>query len=203
MKVKYIFLLFLLTIVIQSKKCSGNGSSNPTPPSATKKSTQVQLVFDNGGNGVQSNTTPIHFPNMGGSSNFPSHCTFTLSDFAFINITVKYRDVNNIEQVYDVISKTNNDVVSGNGLIWPYLDLDLPETGDYWLELEYSLVTCTNCCAFFNTLNTGVIGCNPNPPFTTNGRPKITAKTFYNSYPGSVSWGAWEEYDFLCICDCQ
>ena len=154
MKLKYISFLFLISIITQSIKCSGGGSSSPTPPSSSKKSTQVQLVFDNGGSGVPSN---IPFPNMGASGSIPSHCTFTLSDPAFINITVKYRDANNIEQVYDVISKTNSDIVSGNGLIWPYLDLDLPETGDYWLEFEYIFTNCTNCFASFNTLNTGVI----------------------------------------------
>jgi hypothetical protein len=214
MKLKHLIFLLMIVMVTQSKKCKNvNPPTVQPPPSPTKETKPLVLPLDNGTTSGNGSGTIIkyHYPNMGGTNQFPNDCEFTTQDIASIRVKIKYweLDANNniIEQVYSDEMYSNSAITIPVGTLAPELNISVPESGYYWVEIEYTFADCNDCCGKFKSANTGVIGCDATTQ-TNNiyqGKPKIFGKTEYTDWTLATKIGwftGWEEFDFTCICNC-
>lgn len=206
---KMVTMLLLVMILTQGKKCNQSSPPAPKPPPPPiKKQTELVLpppTSEWGGNGSN-----YKYPEVPGYNQFPPECVFTLTDIAAILVKVMYNEYDangNVSQVtqYSAETFTNADIIPAPmGGFGPKLDIEVPESGWYWIEVEYVFYNCNQCCGHHKTLGTGVPGCNtPLPPNTPKGKPSIKGKTLYEehfSYDTKIQ--NWEEYTFECLCNC-
>jgi hypothetical protein len=212
MKFKHYFLIFSLLLLTQAKKCSSTPPRVEPPPSSVEDKKKLFLPLDNNQSSPNSGSGPngstiFAYPNMGGSKYFDPRCVLRITDIASIRIKIIYYvlDASGAiqEAIYSDKLYTQNDIVI-NGNAAPELEIDAPETGYFFVHVEYSFQNCDNCCGTPYTANTGVQGCNPNQNnfMQYEGKPKIIAETDFSNYSSFIS-GNWVKYDFICVCDCR